>query len=272
MDYLTLVALGAAIGTYSAMVGVGGGFLTVPALILLFDMPHNVAVGTSLVSVTLTGLSATVVYMRQGATDFKAAASFGLASLPGAAWGASLTSEVDQSTFFRLFALLLVAMAALIMLAPRNTFGAAPGPLALFQAILSFGPRITLVRRSYRGDYYQYNLAYGLIVSVVIGFLAGFFGISGGILEVPMLMYLFSFPTHVAVATSAPILSVAAASGTVTHVVYGEVQLYLALALGLGVLVGAQVGARLSPHMSGPTLARLLSLGMLGIGLRFLLT
>jgi uncharacterized membrane protein YfcA len=113
-----------------------------------------------------------------------------------------------------------------------------------------------------------------LAASAVVGFLSSLLGIGGGIIHVPFMAQVLGFPTHIATATSHAVLAVMAGAGTITHLVQGAFNgiLYRTLFLAVGVVLGAQVGARLSGRVRSAWLLRLLALALLLVGLRLLAT
>jgi uncharacterized protein len=87
---------------------------------------------------------------------------------------------------------------------------------------------------------------------------------------VPVLIYFLHFPLHVATATSHFTLAIMSLIGSATHVIVGDFAhgIRRTLALGLGVLVGAQLGALLSQRLRGTTLIRVLAIGLILFGIR----
>jgi hypothetical protein len=114
----------------------------------------------------------------------------------------------------------------------------------------------------------------GIGVSMGIGFLSSFLGIGGGILNVLMMLYLLEFPVHIATATSQFILAMTALVGAGTHVTTGELGegIHQVIPLAIGVIVGAQMGARLSVRLHGAWIVRALALALGVAGLRFVLS
>ncbi len=111
------VLLGVAAGTFSGLVGMGGGIVMVPALVLLFGFSQHLAQGTVLaVMVPPIGLAAAWVYYRSGFVDLRVAAllclGFVLGGLVGARWATSLPA----STLERFFGAVCVLMGLKMML------------------------------------------------------------------------------------------------------------------------------------------------------------
>lgn len=107
-----VVAAGTVVGFMTGFFGVGGGFIIVPALVLVlrFDMP--VAVGTSLLVIAVNSGTALATRLATTGVDWRVAVPFTLAGLGGALFGNHLASRAPSSTLVRWFAALLVAVAA----------------------------------------------------------------------------------------------------------------------------------------------------------------
>jgi uncharacterized membrane protein YfcA len=121
---------------------------------------------------------------------------------------------------------------------------------------------------------YSFNLPLGFGLSVLVGFFSSLLGIGGGIIHVPMLNRTLNFPVHIATATSHTILSFVALTGTAVHFAEGNLNGHLETSaiLGVGAVVGAQVGARLSNRLHGTGIIRALAIALGIVGLRILLT
>ena len=98
-------------------------------------------------------------------------------------------------------------------------------------------------------------------------------GIGGGTFHVPVLAYFLHFPLHIATATSHLTLVIMSLMGSVTHVFMGDSThgVRRTVALAVGVLVGAQLGAMLSQRLRSTTLIRILALGLVLFGIRLVI-
>ena len=106
---------GLLVGSLTGIVGVGGGFLIVPALVLM-RMPLREAVGTSLLVITGTCVVGFLGYLGHVSVDWIAVALVAAGTLPGIAMGSYLHQFVPQSILRRGFAVFLVVMAAFIFI------------------------------------------------------------------------------------------------------------------------------------------------------------
>jgi hypothetical protein len=113
----------------------------------------------------------------------------------------------------------------------------------------------------------------GIGASLLVGFLSSFLGIGGGILHVPVMIYMLDFAVHIATATSQFILIITSFTGALTHLVAGGLAegWMQVIPLAIGVLFGAQVGAQLSRRLHGAWIVRGLSLALGVAGVRFVL-
>lgn len=107
--------LGGLVGLLTGLIGIGGGFLYVPALVLLAALPMREAVGTSLVLITLSAASGFARYAGVVALDWGAVALFTGLAFAGVLAGARLVSRVSQQGLRRGFALFLLLMGAVVL-------------------------------------------------------------------------------------------------------------------------------------------------------------
>lgn len=265
LSLLWLLPIGFGVGAYGTLVGAGGGFILMPILILLYpDQSPALLSGISLAVVCLNALSGSVAYAVQRRIDYRSALLFALAATPGAVLGALTSTFVPRRLFELVFGVVLAAAAVFLFAAPatRGKRGAT-GPA-------DRGVHRVLTDRSGAVWRWSFRPLPGVLVSFGVGFLSSLLGIGGGIIHVPLLTLALHFPIHVATATSHLVLFLTALGGTVTHVFTGVFTQGLRRvgALGLGVILGAQLGAYLSPRIRGRWILRGLALALLVLAIR----
>jgi uncharacterized protein len=250
VEWLLLFLIGLIGGTIGSIVGLGGGIITVPALLFLAEVDgrfHHitppVAVGTSLALIILTALSSTLSYTRQRRVDFASGWLFFAACGPGAAIGAYLTHFFRSGGFLVGFGLLMLGVSGVMSFRDRLR------GISLRQSVTR-----TFVDAEGRKYTYGYHRTTALFISFVVGIISGLFGIGGGSLLVPMMVMLFRFPPHVATATSMFIILLSAAIGSVAHAVQGNIDWFAALWMAPGAWIGGQLGAAISARMSSQSL------------------
>lgn len=267
-QYLGLLALGIGVGAYGTLIGAGGGFVLMPVLLLLYPgQSAELLTSISLAVVFFNALSGSEAYALMKRIDYRSGFLFSAATIPGAVLGALNTAYVPRRLFDLIFGVLLVAAAVFLGGSPRAGRSSC-GP--------SYISRYCVRRHvvDAHGTEYEYSVNYllGMGISVVVGYVSSFLGIGGGIIHVPALSYFLGFPVHIATATSHFILTIMALTGTLVHIATGTFShgVHRTIALAIGVLLGAQVGARLSEKIKGSWIIRGLALALGLVGLRIL--
>lgn len=261
MDLVLNILLGIGVGCYGTLVGAGGGFVLVPIFLLFYHMPHETAVGTSLAVVSFNAFSGAYGYVRDGKVDFRAGISFALATFPGAIGGAYLTSAVSGPLFMKIFGVSLILISVYLLLRkPRRE-------IQVIHGKKGWG---WVSRRDRGHESYEYFEPLGIGISLVVGAVSSWLGIGGGIIHVPAMTEILRFPVHIAVATSHFVLAWTALVGAIFHAYHGHWDPRVALSVGFGALVGAQLGVKISRKAKGSALLRYLSIALLLVGLRLL--
>jgi hypothetical protein len=114
MGHIALHGIG--VGVLTGLVGVGGGFLIVPALVLLSGIPMKQAVGTSLAIVAAKSYAGFVGYMGGVPIDYALMGAFTAVTVMGSFVGTRLAGRVSQATLKKAFAWFLVVVATYIVL------------------------------------------------------------------------------------------------------------------------------------------------------------
>ncbi|HEU5219609.1 MAG TPA: sulfite exporter TauE/SafE family protein [Gemmatimonadales bacterium] len=116
---LLITFIGAVVGLITGFVGVGGGFLYVPALVILGGLAVKEAIGTSLVLIMLSCIAAVARYHGSAAFDWRAIFLFSALAFVGVAIGSRLVPHVSQQALRKGFAVFLLIMGALVLLRGR---------------------------------------------------------------------------------------------------------------------------------------------------------
>jgi uncharacterized membrane protein YfcA len=180
-DMLAIVS-GSLVGFVLGLIGGGGSILAVPLLVYVVGVksPH-IAIGTSAVAVALSALSSLVGHARAGNVRWPCASVFAACGVCGAAVGSTLGKEFDGQRLLVLFGVLMIVIALSMLRRPHQ---AADPFIPLTTATASrLAPRL-------------------VICGLGVGALAGFFGIGGGFLVVPGLIYSARLPLLTAVGSS----------------------------------------------------------------------
>ena len=226
-----------AIATVFSAVGLGGGILYVPVL-LVAGVGFNTAAAVSLFMVAVTGLSAAWQYRQKRLVDPLIVLAIEPPTMALAFIGGYFAGEIEPRVLKLVFAAALT-VASFLMLLPKTKRAALPVKPGWGQ------------RWSGQGDS-RYLVDYRPLVPIsgLAGFVAGMVGIAGGIFKVPAMVLLGRVPTRVAVGTSALMVAITALAGFSGHLTAGHFEPKWAIPLAFAALLGAQIGARVSLRLS----------------------
>lgn len=116
LPVLRVIAEGAGVGLVTGLVGAGGGFLVVPALVLLGGLPMGVAVGTSLVVIALKSLAGLAGYLHATPVDWSLALPVTAAAVAGGLIGGALAGRLDADRLRKAFGWFVLAMGAFVLI------------------------------------------------------------------------------------------------------------------------------------------------------------
>lgn len=220
---------------FGSMVGLGGGFIFVPILRLVLGFAPAEAAGTSLLLIVANSASSVATFLWHRRVHLKIGLIIALGGLPTSILGAILALHIPAKLFDWILAAILVAVAVDMFLnAERRLKGR---------------PEHEHVARI-KGM--SYRAAFGL--GLVIGLFSSLFGLGGGIVLVPTLLYFSELPAHAISATSQFAILLTSPVGLVTHALQHDVAFNNAIPLVLGGLLGGPIGARLSLKLKSPQL------------------
>lgn len=261
-----LAGIGFFAGTYGTLIGVGGGIILIPALLFIWpEASPETMTGISLAIIFANTLSGTIAYARQGRIDYRTGGLFALATIPGAILGVWVTRFLHRELFALIFSLLILSVSVFLQLRPK--------PSGNRQPSLPGSSSRTVTDARGETFTYHFNRPIGVALSFAAGFMSGLLGIGGGIVHVPVMIYILHFPIHIATATSLFILVFTSLTASLTHVAVGTYadNWQFLLWLAVGVISGAQFGAWLSRRIQGVLIVRLLALALTLLGIRLLL-
>jgi len=263
-----LFTLGLSVGMLGAAIGIGGGILLVPVLLVVFpDASPAVITSISLTAVVLNAASANLGYRRRRWQDPRTGLVLIAAAVPGAIIGALLTRLTERGAFEVIFGVALVAGSIYLGLRGRRLPQVTEPSLK--------GSIRHLVDRE--ETVYDYRVREGLATGIAAGagFLAAFFGIGGGIINVPVMMLILKMPARISVATSQLELMVASFAAVLVHffITLGEWDPWIRGGIvGIGTLLGAQVGVYLAGRVSARVVLLVISVMLMLTGIRQIFT
>jgi uncharacterized protein len=231
---------GALISMLGAMTGLGGGFLCVPFLIIVWGRDRSEAVLTSLTMIVANSVSSSITYLRSKMVDLRVFALLIIPTIPGLFIGYFLLENMEDAVFDIIFSILLIFVTFFILV--KN------------------------IRKKEKGSGMEKEGTGRRLlphISVPTAFAAGTvssaFGIGGGALLMPLQVGLLKMNVKRAIATSMFLLAFMS-TFRVFVISGGAFDPFMALPLAAGAVLGAQGGTKIVKKLKGEYLLYVLSL------------
>ncbi len=259
---LLIGLLAAALGS---LVGLGGGIILVPLLLILSSFwdkfswatPQTI-VGVSVIVMIFTALSSTLTYMKSGRVDYKSGFIFLAGGVPGAILGSFLNRFVSGDGFSLYFGILVLIVFFMFFVKRKEQE--------------KTNLKGIVVTKELDGSTYTYSFRFfaAFLLSLFVGLLSGMFGIGGGSFMVPAMILIFGFPAHVAVATSMFMVFFLSIVSTITHISLGHVEWVYVFAFIPGAILGGILGAKINQLLKGNTVVWILRIMLILVAIRLI--
>ena len=256
--------VGLIIGSVLGLTGAGGSVFAVPLLMVLLNMNAQQAMGISLGAVAISALFGVMTKLRSRQIQWLPAVTFltiGSFCSPLGSWLNRQTNET----------VLLVGFSVLVVIVAIKLWRQADAHPEQTRVVRSSHSAVVenkaAVCMMNEGKPFQVGprciIGIGLS-AVTTGILSGLFGVGGGFMIVPTLMFLTNITMQQAVATSLVVISAISGSGFVSYLLLGDPLATAALVqVALGGIIGMMVGSFTSQYIAGPLLQKTFSILML---------
>jgi len=268
INCIGFIGTGFVIGILSGLFGVGGGFLLVPLLNMVFNIPYNIAIGSSLCQMIGTSTFASLKHGGYGNVDYKMAGFILMGSIVGAELGSrilmwlksigtviihdSAISKMDlyiNIIYIVLFFLIGISMFLESKKAKKRAPRGGIVDTVFSQKIQNIKiPPLTSLPIS---NIEYISVCYLIVLGFGVGILSGLLGIGGAFILNPALIYLIGVSTSVAIGTSLFQTIFVSGYGALTHFFKGNVDFALVACILTGSIIGSQLGARIHSNIRG---------------------
>lgn len=236
--------VGVLIGIASGLLGIGGGTVMVPIFRLAFGMSATMSTATSLFAIIPTSISGAISHVK-GKTCIPAlgiAAGLGGACMsPIGVWLAQLSPD----WLVMLAAALIIGYSAINMFKKAFKLRPASQPAAGVDAAASTADDSSLSRK---------QLLQGAAIGLVAGLASGYVGVGGGFIMVPLMLSIIGIPMRKASGTSLIAVMILAIPGVIEQGIIGNINYLAGIAIVIGTIPGAVIGARLVTKVPERTL------------------
>ncbi len=248
LTYIALVLIGLAAGVLGSILGLGGGVIMLPALQLLLGYKPTMIVGTVMLAVVFTSLSGAWGHFRLGNVRVKNALWVGGGGLLGVLFGSYIFKHY-LSTHSAAIGYMLGGLFAIMTIKM--------GREAWKELQAKRAENASAMHKKTEKDPPVLGL---LGLGLVTGCLAGMLGIGGGWLMTPGMIWLFGASPFVAVGTTLLAMLPIAVLSAAIKISQGFVYVGAGLALGIGTILGAQMGVFVSKYLSAVVMKILFAL------------
>ena len=253
-DCVGLLLIGIFVGVLAAILGIGGGLLMVPTLTLWGATPLE-AVATSLAGIFLSSTSGTVHNWRMKQLNLERVALITPPAMLISELGVWISNHLPAKLLLISFAALQIGAIFLTRLKRQLNRSEAQPIFAIPDVSPSGKTSSTLKSEALKSEAPFADIPQRVLIfqtqgiGMLAGLLAGLFGVGGGIVMVPLQMLLLREPIKNAIRTSLGAVSLISVWALAHHALSGHVLWQAGFYLGMGGLLGAQLGARLLPKL-----------------------
>lgn len=258
---IILLITGAGIGFASGLLGVGGGFIMVPVLYWLMTsmgidptIAIRVSLGTSLAVILPTAISGAFGHYRKNAVLIRPTIYIASTGIIGGVFGGIIATNIPGDVLKVIFGFAVIFVALIMVLVKYPEINEKPLD----------------------------NIAYFLIIGLIVGLMSGLLGVGGGFIIVPFMIILMRYDIHKAIGTSTAVIIFTSIGGIISYIINGwNIQglptysigyiniLQLVVLAGLSIPM-AQLGVKVAHRLPGQILKYIFAVLMFYIGLRMI--
>lgn len=258
------------IGIVAVPAGIGGGTLFVPIVGGFFPFHLDFVRGAGLLVALASALAAGPMLLRGGLASLRLALPLALIASISSIFGAMLGLALPAHVIQMALGVIVLGIVALMFTVKKSEFPVVQSPDRLSSALGMHG--IFIDGASGRTvDWQVHRTPLGLFLFLLIGVMAGMFGIGAGWANVPALNLLMGAPLKVSAGTSGLVLSLVDSAAAWVYMNRGAVLPMIAVPSIVGMMLGARIGARLLNVLPGSVIRKMVIALLLFAGLRALL-
>ena len=260
---LILLILSFLLGVFAVLAGVGGGVLYVPIVSGFLPFHLDFVRGAGLIVALAGALAAGPGLLRKGFANLRLAIPMALIASSSAIVGAMVGLALPTNVIQTMLGATILGIVVLMLKAKKSVFPEVPKPDRLSQTLGIFGIyHEPTINKDISWQIHRTPI--GLALFVIIGLMAGMFGLGAGWANVPVLNLVMGAPIKISVATSKFLLSITDTSAAWIYMNNGAVLPLMVVPSVVGIMLGSFVGVKIL-GVTKPSVIRILVIIVLGI-------
>ncbi|MHB8443292.1 MAG: sulfite exporter TauE/SafE family protein [Patescibacteria group bacterium] len=268
--YFGIIIFSILAGVIGALVGIGGGIIIIPILILIFHINIKIAIGASIISVIATSSSAASVYLKDKIINIKVGMLLEIATTIGAITGAEIMGILNTTVLLYIFAFVLL-ISILPLLKNRDQEVDENVENDNIADYLKLSSSYYDKKQNKKISYNVTNIPGGFVIMYIAGLISGLLGIGSGVFKVLALDDVMKLPMKVSTTTSNMMIGVTAAASAFIYLINGYINPYIAIPVMIGVFIGSYYGTELIGKTSNVYLKKIFILVILVIAIEMIL-
>ncbi|KPV47379.1 MULTISPECIES: sulfite exporter TauE/SafE family protein [Acidiplasma] len=240
-------------GFIGSLTGLGGGTVLVPILTLFYGIPFIFAAGASLISTIATSAGSASAYTRKKIANIKIGIGLEIATTTGAIVGSLTLVFIDRHALIWVVYVIFGLVLLFSLIPTIRKIGAEVPP----EMPPDWTTRVFQLTGQYYDEHLKQTVKYkgvrwwlGEIVMFFAGFVSGLLGIGSGALKVLGMDWAMNLPMKVTTTSSNFMIGITAATGSSIYWYEGYINVFIAAATAIGVLIGAFFGAKVLVRIS----------------------
>ena len=239
------IITGIVAGFICGLTGMGGGTIYVPVFYFLLSFSIKEAIGTSLLVIVFSSISAFLAHMREGQVNFRIAGFLIVAGIIGAQIGSSITSILPDIAV-KIFFICITIFLSINMWRERNT------------GVEGNGTNFTMSTIRF------------ILIGLAAGIASGMGGVGGAIVLVPLLHMWVGIPMNICIGTTLPVVMFNSLSGVIGYFYRGLVHIQIGIITGVVAVFAALTGTKVSMRTDNKRLRKIFSIVLLIAGMAIL--
>ena len=245
LESIVLILAGFFAGIIGHILGVGGGIIMMPVIVLALGYPMHIAVPASLVAIVANSANVAANNIKREIVNIPLALMLETATVAFAIIGGFISLYVSENILQIIFSVVMFIVALIYI---RDIRGSKENNVkATYETCekKTYFYNYYFDERENKKVYYNvYNIGLTMIISSIAGLLSSLLGIGGGFIKVPAMNLTSKVPIKAAVATSNFMIGITASAGALVYMLYGKIDIHLMTTVTIGIYFGSQFSIR----------------------------